>query len=75
MPSQSSDASPIEDAEAGLSLSFERLTAQCAQPLALSALAITFHSTQAQQPLKCRWRWWLSGYSGDRRLKKTCSRF
>jgi hypothetical protein len=44
MPGQSSDASPIEDAEAGLSLSFERLTAQYAQPLALSALAITFHS-------------------------------
>jgi hypothetical protein len=68
MPGQSSDACPIENAEAGLSLSLERLTAPCAQPLALSALAITFHSAQAQQPLKCRWRWWLSGYSGDRHL-------
>lgn len=37
-----------------------RLTALCARSPAISALAIASHCTLARQPLKCRWRWWLS---------------
>jgi hypothetical protein len=61
----------MENAEAACRLVSERLTAHCASGNYQPNSTAPRHSS----PLKCRRRWWLSGYSGDPRFKRTCSAF